>query len=103
MLKYKLRYLPRAQKDLINIIDYISDDLNSPQTAMDFVDILDESISRLKEFPFSCSLYHSQKTLETEYRYMVVKNFIVFYTVFEQVVEIHRIVYSKMDMGEIFK
>lgn len=102
MVKYKLRYLPLAQKDLLNIISYISNDLNSPGTAMDFIDILEKSILRLREFPFSCSIYRPQKHLKTEYRYLPVKNFIVFYTVSDLVVEIHRIVYAKMDLGEIF-
>ena len=102
MVKYKLRYLPLAQKDLLNIIDYISNDLKASGAAMDFIDILDETILRLKEFPFSCSLYRPQKPLETEYRYLPVKNFIIFYIVLENIVEIHRIVYAKMDLNEIF-
>ena len=100
---YKLRYLPLAQKDLLNIADYISDVLKAPDTAMNLIDALEESILGLKKFPFSCRVYHPEEFIETEYRCLPVKNFLVFYTVKGYEVEIHRIIYAKMDLGKIIK
>jgi len=54
---HKLRYLPLAQKDLRDIISYIADTLKAPKAAMDLVDALDHSISRLVQFPYSCKVY----------------------------------------------
>ena len=100
---YKLKYLPLAQKDLKGITSYIADKLKVPKVAMDLVDTLDNSIYRLQQFPYSCKVYQSIKPLETEYRMLPVKNYLVFYVVTEHDVEIHRIVYAKMDIEDIIK
>ncbi len=92
---YKLKYLPLARKDLWDITSYIADNLKAPKAAMDFIDTLDNSISRLQKFPYSCKLYQSQEPLETEYRVLPVKNYLVFYVVLKNEVEIHRIVMQK--------
>lgn len=63
---YEVKYLPLAKKDLINIIDYITDTLKAPKAAMDLVNALDTSISRLAQFPYSCRVYQPVKSLETE-------------------------------------
>jgi addiction module RelE/StbE family toxin len=100
---YKLKYLPLAQKDLWNITSYIADNLKAPKAAMDFVNTLDNSISRLQQFPYSCKLYQPQESLEAEYRLLSVKNYLVFYIVTENEVEIHRIVYAKMNLEKLIK
>ena len=100
---YKVIYLPSAQKDLINIIDYIADTLKAPKAAMDLIDALDNSISKLIQFPYSGRVYQPIKSLEAEYRVLPVKNYLVFYVVTEDVVEIHRIIYAKMNIEKILK
>lgn len=100
---YKLKYLPLAQKDLWDITSYITDNLKAPKAAMDFVDTLDNSISRLQQFPYSCKLYQPQESLEAEYRLLSVKNYLIFYIVTENEVEIHRIVYAKMNLEKLIK
>lgn len=100
---YKLKYLPLALNDLRHIADYIADTLKAPKAAMDLLDALDESISRLEQFPYSCKVYQPIKELENEYRLLPVKNYAVFYVVKELVVEIHRVVYAKMDLTKVIK
>lgn len=49
MVVHRLRYLPLALKDLRDITDYISDTLKAaPKAAMDLLDNMEESISRLE-------------------------------------------------------
>lgn len=100
---YRLRYLPLAQKDLINIVSYISDTLKNPVAALELVNKLDDSISRLAKFPFSCRVFQSDEFLKSEYRLLPVKNYLVFYVVTDNEIEIHRIVYSKIDKDNLFK
>lgn len=100
---HKLQYLSLALEDLRNIADYITDTLKAPEAAMDLLDALDESISRLKQFPYACKVYPSYKDLGNEYRILPVKNYLVFYVVKEQVVEVHRILYAKMDITKQLK
>lgn len=100
---YEIRYLPLARKDLTNIITYIADHLRAPRAAIDLLNALDESISRLEQFPFSCKVYQPIREMENEYRLLPVKNYAVFYVVNEKIVEIHRVVYTKMDLTKIIK
>jgi len=100
---YKIRYLPIAQKDLQDIVLYILENLKSPKAAMDFIDTLDKSILRLKQYPYSCKLYQPKEPLESEYRFLPVKNYLVFYIVTENTIEIHRIIYAKMNLEKLIK
>lgn len=100
---YKLKYLPLAQKDLRYIINYIAENLKAPKTAMDLVDALDNSIYRLQQFPYSCKVYQPIQPLEAEYRMLIVKKYLVFYVVTEHEVEIHRIIYAKMDIKNLIE
>ncbi|WP_206811094.1 type II toxin-antitoxin system RelE/ParE family toxin [Paradesulfitobacterium ferrireducens] len=100
---YEIRYLPLARKDLNDIASYIADHLKAPKAAMDLLDAMDESISRLQQFPYSCKVYQPIKALDAEYRLLPVKNYAVFYVVKERTVEIHRIVYAKMDLTKLIK
>lgn len=100
---HEIKYLPLARKDLTDIMTYIADHLKAPKAAIDLLNILDESISRLEQFPYSCKVYQPINELESEYRLLPVKNYAVFYVVKEQVVEIHRVVYDKMDLTKIIK
>ncbi|WP_018084323.1 type II toxin-antitoxin system RelE/ParE family toxin [Desulfurispora thermophila] len=100
---HEVKYLPLAQRDLINIIDYITDTLKAPKAAMDLVDALDASISRLAQFPYSGRLYQPVQPLQSEYRVLPVKNYLVFYVVNQHEVEIHRILYAKMNIEKFVK
>ncbi|MCL5780153.1 MAG: type II toxin-antitoxin system RelE/ParE family toxin [Firmicutes bacterium] len=100
---YKVKYLPLAQNDLRNIIDYITDILKAPKAAMDLADALDTSISRLVQYPYSCRVYQPIQPLEAEYRILPVKNYLVFYIVAEHEVEIHRILYAKMNIEKFIR
>lgn len=100
---HRLKYLPLAKRDLENIISYIVDTLKAPKAAMDLVDALDNSIFRLQQFPYACMVYQPIEPLEAEYRVLPIENYLVFYVVTEQEVEIHRIVYAKMDIKNILR
>lgn len=99
---YKLSYLPLANRDIADAVNYIADELLAPKAALDLLDALDKSISRLKDFPYSCRVYQPVKPLEQEYRIIPVKNYAVFYTVDEKkkLVEITRVIYAKRDLDE---
>ncbi len=98
---YKLSYLPLANRDITDTVNYIADELCAPKAALDLLNALDKSISLLKDFPYSCRVYQPVKSLQQEYRIMTVKNYAVFYTVDEQkkLVEITRMIYAKRDFA----
>ncbi len=102
---YEITYLPIAKQDITEILLYISDQLKAPKAAMDLLDAFEHSISLLQEFPYAHKIYRLVKPLEEEYRLLPVKNYAVLYVVREQekFVEIHRVLYAKMDLTQLIK
>jgi addiction module RelE/StbE family toxin len=91
--KYKIEYLPSSAKDLTEIVDYIK--IDSPQSALNFLDKIDESISRLEQFPFIGVITKDIKLQSLGYRILIIDNYLVFYVVFDDIVEIRRIISGK--------
>ena len=67
--KYKLRYLPVAQDDLISIFDYIAKD--SPERAMAFVEKLDKRIGILEQQPNLGRIPRHSKLKQFGYRVLI--------------------------------
>ncbi|MGB4503938.1 MAG: type II toxin-antitoxin system RelE/ParE family toxin [Syntrophaceticus sp.] len=63
MLFAEVKYLHLARKDLTDITTYIADHLKAPKAAVDLLNELDKSISRLEQFPYSCKVYQPIKGL----------------------------------------
>lgn len=95
---YELTYLPLALKDLHGAIDYITNVLKAPKSAIDLLDDLEAAIFRLQDFPFSCKIYQIEEQLDTEYRILIVKNYLVFYVAKDHTIEIHRIINGRIDL-----
>nr|WP_315988574.1 type II toxin-antitoxin system RelE/ParE family toxin [Desulforamulus aquiferis] len=92
--------LPAARIDLGYMIDYLSE--YSPETSLKQYDRVIGKINTLKEFPFMCGEYPIE-VMGFRYRRMVIDKYLVFYIVKEQIVEIHRILYAKMDVTKQLK
>ncbi len=99
----KIRYLPLASKDLENIILYIADNLKNPKAAKDLTYDFDASISQLQKFPYMGKIYQSIHKFTIEYRVIQVNSYLVFYTMVEREIEIHRVIYSKMNLEDLIK
>lgn len=100
---YEIKYLPIAREDLEGIINYISNTIKSPTAAMNLLSAFDKAIFRLSEFPYMYKTYNPIKRLEYEYRLLPINNYAIFYTIHDNTVEIHRIVYAKMDLKKLIK
>jgi len=100
---FEIVYLQLALNDLLEIFNYITQELKSPQAAYELLNRIDESISNLKHFPYSGKKYLTTGALKNEYRYLVVNHFLVFYTVNDNLVEIYRVIYSKRKYTDFMK
>jgi addiction module RelE/StbE family toxin len=98
--KYKIEYLPSPAKDLTEIVDYIK--IDSPQSALNFLDKIDESISRLEQFPFIGVIPKDIRLQSLGYRILIIDNYLVFYVVFDDIVEIRRIISGKRKYEFLF-
>lgn len=98
--KYKIEYLPSSVRDLTDIVEYIK--IDSPQSAMNFIDKIDESISRLEQFPFIGIAPKDIRLQSLGYRMLIIENYLVFYVVSDDIVEIRRIISGKRKYDFLF-
>lgn len=97
---YKLEYLPAARKDMIEIIQYISQESKNPDAAeLLAVEMVNAAENALK-FPYTSPVYHPIRPLKYEYRKISVKNYLMFYWVDEEkkLVTAARVVYCRFTL-----
>ncbi len=99
MERFKIKIFPHAQKDLREIIDYIN--TLSPQAAIKYYDLLVERIGSIADMPERCPLAKDTQLRLRGYRTLHVKNYIVFYVVKGNVVEIRRILYARRQYEDL--
>lgn len=91
--KYDVHYLPAAEKDLTDILEYIRKD--NPSAALKLINEIDETISKLEEFPNMGVIPKDLRLKSLNYRMLIIGNYLVFYTARNNIVEIRRILHGK--------
>jgi len=92
MEQYKILIYPSAKQDLLDIIDYIN--TLSPEAALKQYDNLTQKIGSLKEMPERCPKCKEPQLAMKGYRMLIVGNYIVFFIVNSNTVQIRRILYG---------
>lgn len=95
MERYKVVLYPTAKQDLLDIIKYLN--RLSPDAALRYYDLLTEQIASLSQMPKRCPRPKDLALAAKGYRYLVVKDYLVFYMVVDDAVQIHRILYGRRD------
>ena len=91
-LRYAVRYLPAAEQDLLDIVDYIARD--NPPAARRFVDRLDQVVGRLALFPRSGRQPADARLRKLGYRMLVVGDHLVFYVIVQRIVQVRRVIHG---------
>ena len=91
--KYKIVYLPVAERDLSEIFDYINRD--SPSAALSLLDKIDEHISRLADFPQLGKTPQDNRLQKLGYKMLIINSYLVFYVLKQKSVEIRLILHGK--------
>ena len=89
--KYKVIYLPLFYKDLESIVDYIAYNLSNISAAIET-----RAIS-----PTSYEKYYSNKKRKNTYYRIYVKNYVIFYVVHNDIMEVRRILYNKRNLDTL--
>jgi addiction module RelE/StbE family toxin len=93
MEEHKILIMPSAKKDLYDVAEYL--ERFSRETALKYYDMLTDAINSLAHMPQRYPYARQPQLREKGYRYLIVKNYLVFYVVKGNVVKIHRIIYGK--------
>ena len=97
MGKYTLRYLPLAEQDLSEIVNYIHNNLENPIAAENTLSKIEAAILERLESPESFAVWQSKKQRPYPYRKINVGNYTVWYVVIDHIMEVRRILYSRRD------
>ena len=91
----KIVILPLAVQDLEDVVEYLSQFYES--TALRQYDRIIEKVNTLLDFPEMCEIYEPEKYRLT-YRKLVVDDYLVFYALTGQEIQIYRILHGSRDI-----
>ena len=94
----KLVFSKSVVEDIDSVIDYIGNNLSNPSAADSFKKTLFERIDMLKESPFLGERLPDRLQIEdSDFRRLVVKNYILVYEVTDSAVIIQRLFYGRRE------
>lgn len=92
-----LFYSPLSKRDIDEIFDYIALELENQSSAADTVNAILNAAESLEDFPFIGSPVKGLPFTSDEYRFIGVRNYLVFYRVTETRIFVDRILYKRRD------
>jgi len=95
METYKVRIYPTAKQDMREIVQYLN--TLSQESALANYDLLVEKIAGLAQMPERCPQLNDLASRAKGYRYLLVKNYLVFFVVAGDTVQIRRVLYARRD------
>ncbi len=90
--KYQVRLLRIAEEDFTEIISFIAAD--NPTAAEAVADKIEKNIELLSKNPRLGRIPRDEDIKNLGYRYIIVQNYIIFYTIEERTIFIHRILHG---------
>lgn len=96
-MKNNLHLSKKFKADLKEIKKYISSALKSPLTAKNTINDILDTISNLETFSDIGSPLNTIIDVDTNYRYILSGNYMIFYHTENSTVEIDRVLYGKRD------
>jgi toxin ParE1/3/4 len=90
--KYAIRLLRAAEEDLRGIITYIA--LDNSSAAAAFADKIENRLSSLTSYPLLGKIPDEDELANMGYRFLVVQNYLIFYTIEKRVIWVHRIMHG---------
>ena len=98
---FEVKVSPQAAEDLLEIKNYIENELQNPIAAKNTVLKIIETYESLSKSPGSGIPVERYVSFHTDYRFVLANNYSIFYRVEEKTVKIIRILYSRRDFIRI--
>lgn len=98
---FEVKVTPQAAEDLLEIKNYIENELQNPVTAHNTIKTIVETyenLSTLAETGFPVERY---VPFPTDYKFVLANNYSIFYRIDDNIVKVIRIMYSKRDFVRI--
>lgn len=96
-MKYSVSLSQTALSDLLEIKNYVSDELENAAAAERLIASIMSRLCQLEEFPHIGAPLSSKIEIDTEYRFLVCGKYLAFYVVEKNEVVIDRVLYGARD------
>jgi len=93
--QYNIEYSKESREDLIGIKRYIKYNLQEPETAQKLISKIRSEIDNLKSDPQIYAIIDDDFIKKFEIRKLIVNNYIVFYRIRNNNIQIVRIMYGR--------
>lgn len=97
----ELRYLPLFWDDLNAAVSYIADTLQNPAAATRLLDQVEKAILDHAEAPTAAATYKTTRSRPLPYYWFAVGNYLVFYVVFDDIMEVRRFLYGARNLSHL--
>ena len=95
MKKYNIEYSKESKQDLIGIKQYIKYNLQEPEIAEKLISKIRKEINSLKDNPEVYAIIDDDIIKKLEIRKLIVDNYIVFYRIKDNNIQIVRVMYGR--------
>ena len=99
--EYTVRLLRIAEDDLTEIVTYIVAD--RPAAAEALAARIEKNLALLSKHPYLGRIPREEDLASLGYRYLVVDSYLVFYTIEDTTVLVHRILHGARDYLRLFR
>ena len=99
--QYRLQYLPLFWGDLEQAVFYVRDVLKNPEAAERLLDRTETAILKHAKAPILTQAYKTTRNRPLPYYWFSVGNYMVFYVVFDDVMEVRRFIYGARDLTKM--
>ena len=90
--KYQVRLLSIAEEDFTEIVSYIAAD--NPSAADVIANKIEKNLELLSDNPDLGRIPREEEIRNLGYKYLIVQNYVIFYTIEEKTIFIHRILHG---------
>lgn len=94
---WQLFYSPLSRSDLDEIFRHIAEELENPAAARETIDAILSGAEMLEGFPHAGSVVRGLPPGIGEYRFLTVRNWLIFYRLSEPRVFVDRILYRRRE------
>ena len=98
---FEVKVSPQAAEDLLEIKDYIENELQNPLAAQNTILKIVETYEGLSEFPEIGIPVEKYVNFPTDYKFVLANNYSIFYRIQDEIVRVVRILYSRRDFIRI--
>lgn len=93
--RYFLRFLGIAEEDLSEIVAYIA--VDNPVAADGLATKIEKNLSYLTGHPQLGKIPDDVELARLRYRYLIVDNYLIFYTIEKRTILVHRVIHGARD------